>query len=155
MLLLDHSDQITGDNISNCKIVIGPSSESVFIRNCTNCTFFIACKQFRCRDCSNCTVSLYSKTEPIIESSSAMHFYPYMCAYPGQTEHFAKAGLIPTHNHWANVFDFNKGDAAYRTPLDRAEEVDETWVVNVDGIEGESENPCRMPSPRPTKLRRE
>ena len=144
MLLLDHSDQVLGDFVENCKIVIGPSSESVFIRNAKNCTFYIACKQFRCRDCTNCTVSLYTKTEPIVEASSNMHFYPYMCSYPGQTEHFAKASLIPTHNHWGNVFDFNKGDAAYPEPhWDLVPEGDGRvpFVVEVDGLAGEAENP--------------
>lgn len=114
--LMDHSDQVLVDNVDNCTILIGPSSESVFLRNAKNCRFFIACKQFRCRDCVGCTVSLYSKTEPVVETSSGMLFYPYAAAYPGQVAHFAKANLPAAHNHWCNVFDFNKGDSKYPEP---------------------------------------
>jgi hypothetical protein len=113
---MDHSDQVLVDNVDDCTILIGPSSESVFLRNAKNCRFFIACKQFRCRDCVNCTVSLYSKTEPVVETSSGMLFYPYTAAYPGQAAHFAKANLPAAHNHWCNVFDFNKGDSKYPEP---------------------------------------
>ena len=34
----------------------------------------------------------------------------------GQEEDFRKANLQPTLNHWANVFDFNKGDSTYPLP---------------------------------------
>lgn len=114
--LMDHADQVLVDRVEGCKVLIGPSSESVFVRNAKNCHFFIACKQFRCRDCEDCTVSLYSKTEPVVETSSRMRFYPYAAAYPNQAAHFAKANLQPAHNHWCNVFDFNKGDARIPEP---------------------------------------
>jgi len=114
--VMDHSDQVLVDSIKSCKILIGPSSASVFVRNAVDCELFIACKQFRCRDCKNCTVSLYSKTEPVVETSSMMKFYPYSAFYPFQSEHFAKAELIPEHNHWCNVFDFNKGDGSIPEP---------------------------------------
>lgn len=81
--VMDFSDQVLVDGVQDSEILIGPSSDSVFLRNVTNCTLFIACKQFRCRDCTSCTVSLYSMTEPVVESSSNMHFCPYNAAYPG------------------------------------------------------------------------
>ena len=69
LLLLDHSDQVQIDDVSDSKVFIAASSESVFIRDCSGCTFTIACKQLRMRDCSNCTFYLYSKTEPAMETS--------------------------------------------------------------------------------------
>ena len=42
VMLLDHCDQVQIDNVQNCRVFIGPSSESVFVRNCTGCIFTIA-----------------------------------------------------------------------------------------------------------------
>jgi protein XRP2 len=70
LIVLDHTDQVQIDNCVDCKILIGGSSESVFIRSCYNCIFTVACKQLRARDCQSCTFHLCSKTNPVIESSS-------------------------------------------------------------------------------------
>ena len=70
--LLDHCDQVQIDDATNCKIFIGASSESIFLRDCKNCTLTVASKQFRSRDCTNCTVYLYCVTVPIIETSIGM-----------------------------------------------------------------------------------
>jgi protein XRP2 len=144
--LMDQSDQVLIDGVTNCRVLVGPSCESVFVRNATDCTFYIACKQFRSRDCSNCTISLYTKTEPIVETSTGMRFYPYRCAYPGQTEHFAKANLIPDNNHWCNVFDFNAGDASIPEPhWSLVPESDEGWAEwRITEGEGEPENPVPL-----------
>ena len=72
LLVFDYCDQVQIDDSSNCKVLIGASSESVFVRNCRDCTFTVACKQLRTRDCSRCTFYLYCKTEPIIETSLQM-----------------------------------------------------------------------------------
>lgn len=70
--LLDHCDQVQIDDTSDSKIFVGASSESIFVRDCTNCTLTVACKQLRTRDCINCSFYLYCKTEPIIETSTGM-----------------------------------------------------------------------------------
>ena len=105
--LCDHSDQVTADNLDGCRIFVGASGESVFIRNCVNCEFTVACKQLRTRDCQNCVVHLYSKTEPIIETSSAMTFRCFNGAYAAHAEHLHKANLPADLNLWFAVFDFN------------------------------------------------
>jgi len=81
--------------------------QSIFVRDCTDCVFTIACKQLRTRDCKNCTFYLYSKTEPIIETSSKMSFAPFNGAFPGHKEAMLNANLIPDHNLWFAVYDFN------------------------------------------------
>ena len=40
-------------------------------------------KQLRTRDCKNCSISLYSLTDPIIETSQDMRFSTFNGAYPG------------------------------------------------------------------------
>lgn len=62
------------------------SSESVFVRECSNCSFTIACKQLRTRDCHDCTFYLYSKTEPVIELSDGLTFAPFNAAFDGHRE---------------------------------------------------------------------
>ena len=105
--LCDHSDQLQIDELKGCKLFIGPSCESVFVRNCEDCVITIACKQLRTRDCKNCTFFLYTQSDPVIETSSGMVFAPFNGAYPGLDAHFARANLIADNNHWSAVFDFN------------------------------------------------
>ena len=112
LLVLDHCAQAQIDNVSDSKIFIGASADSVFVRNCSNCTFTVACGQLRTRDCQNCTFNLYCKTEPVIETSSNMKFGPFNGAYPGHQGDLLDAGLekdVSDSNDekWQNVFDFN------------------------------------------------
>ncbi|ETV95431.1 hypothetical protein H310_11301 [Aphanomyces invadans] len=122
--LLDHSDQVQVDNLVNCRVYIGPSSESVFVRNCTNCFFTIACKQLRTRDCSSIQVSLYTLTDPIIETSSNVVFSTFNAAYHGLRQQFEAAHLEPENNHWAQVYDFNDPN-----------KTNENWTLNHDTVE--------------------
>lgn len=73
-------------------------------------------KQLRTRDCTNCTVNLYSKTDPIIEKSSGMVIAPFNLSYPGLDTHFKAAALDPACNHWRRIFDFSKDDTSLPEP---------------------------------------
>ncbi|EQC38961.1 hypothetical protein SDRG_03916 [Saprolegnia diclina VS20] len=148
VLLLDHCDQVQIDNLVNCRVFIGPSSESVFVRNCTNCVFTVACKQLRTRDCSQCHLFLYSLTDPIIETSTQMVFAPFNGAYHGLRSHFASANLEPENNHWANVYDFNDPDKTgenWRLVQDAVE----PWVIPLEQLVADAEafGPCENPVP--------
>ena len=68
--VLDACAQVTVDNARNCRIFIGPTEGSVFIRDCTNCKFAIVCRQLRTRDCHDVDTALFCRTKPIIETSS-------------------------------------------------------------------------------------
>ncbi|KAL7686733.1 putative cyclase-associated protein CAP/septum formation inhibitor MinC [Plasmopara halstedii] len=133
VMLLDHINQVQIDHLSNCRVFVGPSSESVFVRNCTNCVFTIACKQLRTRDCSDCSIYLYSLTDPIIETSQEMTFAPFNGAYCGIERNFADARLEPTNNHWSQVYDFNDPDKSgdnWRI-LNREEET-APWIIDIE-----------------------
>ena len=118
LVLLDNCDQVQIDDLSgesvvfdvklssndtlsspppfihiDCQVFIGASSGSIFIRNCHNCSFTIAGKQLRTRDCKNCTINLYCKTEPIIETSTEMTFASFNGAYPGHYKAMQNANL--------------------------------------------------------------
>ena len=54
--------------------MLGPNKSSVFLRNCTDCTFVIFCQQLRMRDCVNCKVMLYTQTEPVVEACTGIEF---------------------------------------------------------------------------------
>lgn len=116
VILADWSETVQADRIENCRILIGASCGSVFLRNCKNCTITVACKQLRTRDCEDSTIYLYAKTDPIIEASWRLTFAPYNVSYPLLDTHFAKANLDPLQNHWRNIFDFSKDDTQLPTP---------------------------------------
>lgn len=111
------SSQVQVDKITKSKVFIGPCESSIFIRDCQDCEFTIACRQLRLRDCSNCTFNLFSNVDPVIETSTDLIFRPFNGAYRGLQEHFAKARLDPRDNHWRQIFDFNKdGCDGYGVP---------------------------------------
>ncbi|KAG5191022.1 tubulin binding cofactor C-domain-containing protein [Tribonema minus] len=104
--LLDASDMVQCDNLVDCRVFVAACAESLFVRNCSGCTFYAACKQLRTRDCQNCLFSLYSKTEPIIETSSGMKFGPFNGAYADHASHLQASNLM-TPSVWYAIFDFN------------------------------------------------
>lgn len=55
-------------------------------------------------------MSLYSLTDPIIETSTGMQFAPFNGAYAGIQQHFNDARLEPNNNHWSQIYDFNDPD---------------------------------------------
>ncbi|KAG2780291.1 hypothetical protein JG687_00003679 [Phytophthora cactorum] len=133
VMLLDHINQVQIDNLSNCRVFVGPSSESVFVRNCTNCVFTIACKQLRTRDCSGCSLYLYSLTDPIIETSQQMAFAPFNGAYCGIERNFSDARLEPTNNHWSQLYDFNDPEkTGVNWRILKQEEEAAPWVVDIE-----------------------
>merc|ERR1712232_920220 len=80
---------------------------SVFVRDCEDCTFWLAAQQLRTYNCKRCTFFLYTKTEPIIETSDELTFAPWSAQYPKCTEQFRRVGFDPQRNLWNAVYDFN------------------------------------------------
>ncbi len=95
VLLLDHIENVQADFLQSCRIFIGASEGSVFLRDCSDCTVSVACRQLRTRDCHNCKIFLHCKTDPIIELSDGITFAPFNGAYPEHARHLASAGLDP------------------------------------------------------------
>jgi hypothetical protein len=118
ILLIDACEQVTIDDVTDSKIFVGASSGSIFIRNCKNSTFTIACKQFRASDCHTCTFNLFCSTEPAIESSQDLKFGPHNGAYPGHEKDMIAAGLDPAVNMWYKVYDFDDSFKGLKTTMD-------------------------------------
>lgn len=110
IFLLDYVATSFVDDCQNCRIFIGSVESSVFVRNCTSCSLVIACQQYRCRDCKDCKLALFSGTEPIIESSQNMAFACFDFNYFSLRGQMANAGLKPWNNKWWMVYDFNKNE---------------------------------------------
>lgn len=77
----DYHDTASVLNCENSVIVMGPNSSSVFVRDCKYCKMVITAKQLRIRDCHGLTISLYTQTEPVIESSTGITIIPHYYVY--------------------------------------------------------------------------
>jgi hypothetical protein len=106
-VVADATDMVQIDECVDCKVFLGASGESVFIRDCKGCTFYVACKQLRLRDCHDCKFSLYSQTEPVIETSDGIVFTPFAGGFEGQEACMRSVNLDPKINFWWGIFDFN------------------------------------------------
>jgi len=108
IFLLDHIATAFIDDCIGCRIFVGPVESSVFLRDCKSCDLVIACQQFRSRDCANCRFALLCTTEPIIETSSNMHFGCFDFGYFSLRQQLDRAGLKLWNNKWWQIHDFNK-----------------------------------------------
>jgi protein XRP2 len=107
LLVLDHTEQVQIDQVSDCKIFLAACASSIFIRNCTNCTFYTSCRQLRLREVVNCTFYIYSMAEVHIEYSNGLRFAPFNGGYPDHAKHLAAANLDLSHNLWYDIYDHN------------------------------------------------
>ena len=149
VLILDWSNQVVMESCRKCKVLAGPCDGSLMMRSCEEVTLHAVCRQLRCRECTDCTLRLFT-LGPIIESSSRIKFHPWDAAYPRLTSHFAAAKLDPTTaNKWAEVHDFNDPEKRLSPPNWEASSSSgaAAWVVAVvpgddEGAKyGKSENP--------------
>uniref|UniRef100_A0A5K3F6I7 Protein XRP2 n=1 Tax=Mesocestoides corti TaxID=53468 RepID=A0A5K3F6I7_MESCO len=102
----NHVNTVTVDDCVNCTVVIGAVQTSLFIRDCEDCNVLAACKQYRIRGCKNIASFVACGSEPIIESSSSIHFAPFQLFYPELIDQFKAAGLNPFNCSYSSVHDF-------------------------------------------------
>merc|ERR1712039_699658 len=114
MGVLDHVGACFIDKCKACEVLVGPSESCVFIRDCEDCTFYIAAQQLRTRHCTRCTFFLYSGTEPIIETSSSLRIAPLALAYSGLAGQMQAAKLDSAQNFWNAIFDFSSPDDCHK-----------------------------------------
>lgn len=104
--ILDHTSAVTIHGCTECCIVLGPCSGSVFFRQSVGCTVVAASQQFRVRDCKKCTIYLHCKSQPVIESSHKIKFGCFQGYYPTLRDQFQSADLDPFHNQWSHIHNF-------------------------------------------------
>ena len=102
MYVLDATEQVTIGECKNCRIVVGPTSGSVFVLDCTDCVLSIAAKQIRLRDCVRCELRVFvpNKEALIIEVSTELQVGPWDITYPELPAQMALAKLDGKPNHW-------------------------------------------------------
>jgi hypothetical protein len=94
-------------NLVDCVIMCGPVSSSIFVSDCKNCTFVIACQQLRTHSTTKSKFYLHVTSRAIIEDCSQLEFAPYTLRYKKLEDHFASSGLDKLKNNWNDVDDFN------------------------------------------------
>ncbi|EDO49057.1 predicted protein, partial [Nematostella vectensis] len=95
------------DKLRNCIIISGPVSTAIFIDDCQDCTFIVACQQLRVHHTHRSLFYLHVTSRAIIEDSSGVGFAPYDLQYELKEAHFKAAGLDLYENNWSIVNDFN------------------------------------------------
>lgn len=93
--------------LSNCKIFCGPVPGSIFIRDCINCTFVLACQQLRVHSTTDSEFYIHVTSKAIIEDCSTLKFAPYNWSYSNIDDHYFESGLTKERNNWDQVDDFN------------------------------------------------
>ncbi|XP_071957358.1 tubulin-specific chaperone C-like [Antedon mediterranea] len=106
-----HIDKLTG-----CTIFCGPISGSIFVADCTDCTFVLSCQQLRVHTTKSCKFYLHVTSRAIIEDTSGVEFAPYNWTYDGIDADFAVSGLDRSKNSWDDVDDFNWLASDKRSP---------------------------------------
>lgn len=107
LVVLDHTEQVQIDQLVGCRVLVAACASSIFIRNCTNCTFYTCCRQLRLRDVTDCNFYIYSMAEVHIEFTKNARFAPFNGGYPDHLKHLQAANLDINHNLWYDVYDHN------------------------------------------------
>lgn len=110
----DNHDTASVLNCEDCTIIMGPNSNSVFVRDCKNCKMVITAKQLRVRDCHGLRISLYTQTEPVIESSTGITIIPHQYVYEEMFYQMRVAKLSFWNNKYTEVYDFTPSET--KTP---------------------------------------
>ena len=122
--------------------MIGPCTDSVFIRNCERCVFHIVCRQFRSRECKACQICLQIQegSEPVVESSSGMQFTgTWVLSWPGLAAQL-EASTLQMAAALPPIFDFTPGATSNWSHLPVGN-VPAQRTIAVDGCELPAENP--------------
>lgn len=87
-------------NVKNCTIMTGPVVRSVFVENCRDCKFILACQQLRVHLSNDCDFYLHVTSRAIIEDTVSVRVAPYNWSYEGLDQDFLALGWDCKKNHW-------------------------------------------------------
>ncbi|XP_005093429.1 tubulin-specific chaperone C [Aplysia californica] len=107
VLLCGAPSAIHINKLKNCKIFCGPVPGSIFIRECSNCTFVLACQQLRIHSTTESHFYIHVTSKAIIEDCNTVKFAPYNWSYEQLDKHYQATGLSKVRNNWDKVDDFN------------------------------------------------
>ncbi|KAF4524621.1 hypothetical protein B566_EDAN013872 [Ephemera danica] len=93
--------------LRGCQVLVGPVTTSVFIDDCSDCTFAFPCQQVRIHNTKHCQFYVHVTSRSIIEDTTQVFFAPFNWDYDNIDKHFEIAGLDRNRNNWNCVDDFN------------------------------------------------
>lgn len=105
--LLGSCSTLQASQISGCRILSGPVSTSVFIEECKDSVFSVACQQLRVHQTTATDFYLHVTTKAIIEDSKKVRFAPYTFSYAGLVKDLQDSSLNLHTNNWDKIDDFN------------------------------------------------
>lgn len=102
-----HSGSLQFAKLENCLVICGPTARSIFLDDCHNCKFVVACQQLRCHRSRNCDLYLKVTSRAIIEDCAQIQVAEYNGTYPDLDGDLLKSGLDATVNNWNILDDFD------------------------------------------------
>ncbi|XP_053692829.1 tubulin-specific chaperone C [Sabethes cyaneus] len=102
-----HSGALQFTKLKNCLVLCGPTSRSIFLDDCVDCKFVVACQQLRCHRSRNCHLYLKVTSRAIIEDCSQIQVAEYNWSYDGLANDFVESGLDVNVNNWNELDDFD------------------------------------------------
>ena len=93
-------------NLNNCKVFCGPVDGSLYLEGAKDSVVMAAAHQVRIHKSFQVDFYLRSRSYPIIEKCSDVHFAPYSFKYEGLDEHLVNAKLEEENDLWSDVKDF-------------------------------------------------
>ena len=104
------------DRLTNCSVLVGPVSGSVFADECNKCTFALACQQLRIHNTYESDFYIHVTSRAIIEDCRNVRFAPFNWTYAELDKHFVTSGLNREVNNWDLVDDFDWLAADTKSP---------------------------------------
>lgn len=105
--IVGHPSALRMKGLIDCKIYCGPVSQAVFINECFDSEFHVACQQLRIHSTSNSNFYIHVTSKAIIEDCENVGFSTYDFKYDNIEKHFEEAHLNMTINNWRDVDDFD------------------------------------------------
>lgn len=105
--LLRPSNSLWIRRLTRCTIVAVPLPGSIYVTECTDCTFVMGARQVRLHTSTGCDFYLHVSSHPIVERCDGLRFAPYPALPAPLTGVVAAAGLDPSRNEWRQVDDFD------------------------------------------------
>lgn len=106
LYLYGHPSTVHCSKLQNCRIFTGPVATSIFVEECNECTFVVACQQLRVHNTTDSDFYLHVTSRGIIEDCRGLRFAPYNWSYDDIRSDF-KAADLDRENNWQQIDDFN------------------------------------------------
>lgn len=107
IIITGHPGSLQMSKMTNCLVLCGAVSRSIFADNCINCTFTITCQQLRLHSSTSCDIYMLVTSRAIIEDCREIRIASNSYTYDGFEEDLEKSGLDGSVNNWENIGDFN------------------------------------------------